>query len=205
MGLNLQQAAFTVGGVFGGDQAEAVSLDRDIAKVQLGGGADTLTLSGDAFAGAYNGDAGADALTFTTTQTVVVSGSMSGFETVSMAGARMDVSGVLGAGGETLTFARGGQMLSILSGGKLDGTVDLGAGDDVFNLAAGGQLVGTVLGGTGGDLVAIDLTSDLSLRGGFAPGRVTAAGFDRAGGRGTSMVATCQPAHCCRLRRAACG
>jgi fibronectin-binding autotransporter adhesin len=165
VGLNLQQGAFTVGGVFGGDQAEVVSLDRDIAKVQLGGGADTLTLGGAAFAGVYEGGADADTLSFTTTQTVVVSGALAGFETISMAGARMDVSGVLGASGETLTFARGGQVLSILSGGKLDGTVGLGGGDDVFNLAAGGQLAGTVLGGTGSDLVAIDLTSDLSLRG----------------------------------------
>ena len=164
--LDLQQGAFTVSGVFGGDGSEAVSLDRDVAKVNLGGGADALTLGGDSFAGVYAGGAGADTLTFTTANTVVVNGSVSGFETVSLTGTRMDVSGVLGATGDSLTFAGGGgQTLSILSGGTLAGTVDLGAGDDVFHLAAGGQLVGTVLGGAGNDLVAIDLTADLSLRG----------------------------------------
>ncbi|PHY12985.1 hypothetical protein CSW58_08785, partial [Caulobacter sp. B11] len=40
-----------------------------------------------------------------------------------------------------------------------------GAGDDLLALAAGGRLTGTVLGGAGNDRVAIDLTSDLSLRG----------------------------------------
>ena len=165
VGLTLQQGAFSVGGVFGGDQAEVVSLDRDIAKVQLGGGADALTLAGDTFAGAYDGGAGTDALTFSTGNKVVVSGAVSGFETVALSGGQMDVSGVLGASGDKLTFSGGPQRLTLLSGGKLDGTVDLGAGADLFQMAAGGQLVGTVLGGAGDDKVAIDLTSDLSLRG----------------------------------------
>lgn len=97
---------------------------------------------------------------------MTVSGSLSGFETIALDGGQMAVSGVLGAAGETTTFeGEVGQTLSILSGGVSAGTVNLGAGDDVFALAAGGQLAGTVQGGTGSDKVAIDLTSDLSLRG----------------------------------------
>ncbi|HWU15506.1 MAG TPA: hypothetical protein VN157_16025, partial [Caulobacter sp.] len=165
VGLTLQQGAFTVGGVFGGDQAEAVSLDRDVAKVQLGGGADSLVLASGAFAGAYDGGAGSDTLSFTTTGKVVVSGAVSGFETLALAGGQMDVSGVLGASGDKLTFTGGAQRLSILAGGRLDGTIDLGAGNDLFNLSAGGQLVGVVLGGIGADTALIDLTADLSLRG----------------------------------------
>ncbi|EJL38268.1 putative protein with a C-terminal OMP (outer membrane protein) domain [Caulobacter sp. AP07] len=165
-GLTLQQGTFTVGGVSGGDTAEIVTLDRDVAKVDLAGGDDALTLGGDAFAGAYAGGTGTDALAFTTANTVTVSGSITGFETISLAGGnQLNVSGVLGASGDAFAFTGGGQTLSVLSGGKLDGTVDLGAGDDVFRLAAGGQLLGVVLGGTGNDLVAIDLISDLSLRG----------------------------------------
>lgn len=165
VGLTLHQGAYSVGAVTGGDAAEAVSIDRDIVKVDLGGGDDALTLGGEAFAGAYAGGAGVDSLTFTSADKVVIPGSVTGFETVALAGGAMDVAGALGATGDTLTFQGDAQTLSVLAGGSLSGTVDLGAGNDVLRLAAGGQLLGTVLGGAGSDLVAIDLTADLSLRG----------------------------------------
>jgi fibronectin-binding autotransporter adhesin len=143
-----------------------VRIDADIAQVDLGGGADNLQVEFAQVAGAYKGGAGADRVRFTASTPVTVAGSLSGFETIALDGGQMAVSGVLGAAGETATFeGDAGQTLSILSGGVLAGTVDLGAGDDLFQLAAGGQLVGTVLGGTGNDKVAIDLASDLSLRG----------------------------------------
>ncbi len=165
VGLTLQQGAYTVGAVSGGDAAETVLIDRDIAKVDLGGGSDALTLGGSTFAGVYIGGSGVDSLTYTTTDKVVVSGSVSGFETIALTGAGIDVSGALGVDGDSLTFLGGSQTLSVLSGGALSGTVNLGAGDDVFRLAAGGQLLGTVLGGAGSDTAAIELTADLSLRG----------------------------------------
>jgi hypothetical protein len=164
-GLALSLSGFTVGGVFGGDAAEAVASDGDIATVSLGGGDDSLILGGAAFAGVKNGGAGVDALAFTSTDAVTLTGAVSGFETVSLAGGRLDVSGSLGATGDTLAFGDGDQTLSILAGGQLSGTIDLGAGSDILRLAAGGQLIGTVLGGAGDDLAAIDLSSDLTLRG----------------------------------------
>jgi fibronectin-binding autotransporter adhesin len=164
--LYLTSAAHTVGRLSGGDQDESVRIDADIAQVDLGGGADNLQVDFAQVAGAYKGGAGADRVRFTASTPVTVAGSLSGFETIALDGGQLAVSGVLGAAGETATFeGDAGQTLSILSGGALAGTVDLGAGDDLFQLAAGGQLVGTVLGGTGNDKVAIDLASDLSLRG----------------------------------------
>jgi fibronectin-binding autotransporter adhesin len=164
--LSVTSAGHTIGRLSGGDTGEAVGLDVDVAEVNLGGGGDSLLAGFDQLAGAYNGGPGNDTVRFTTTTPVTVAGSLSGFETIALDGGQLAVSGVLGAAGETATFeGDAGQTLSILSGGVLAGTVDLGAGDDLFQLAAGGQLVGTVLGGTGNDKVAIDLASDLSLRG----------------------------------------
>jgi hypothetical protein len=167
-GVNLYMTSgtYAVGRLSGSDQAEAVRIDTDIAQVDLGGGADNLQVDFTELSGTYKGGAGTDIVHFTATTPVTVAGSLSGFETIALDGGEIAVSGTLGAAGETATFyGDGGQTLSILSGGVLAGTVDLGAGDDVFALAAGGQLAGTVLGGAGNDKVAIDLTSDLSLRG----------------------------------------
>lgn len=164
--IYLTSGAYSVGGLSGGAQDEAVRIDADIAQVDLGGGADNLQVEFTQLAGAYNGGAGNDAVHFTATTPVTIAGSLSGFETIVLDGGQMAVSGALGAAGETTSFhGDSGQTLSILSGGVLSGTVDLGAGDDVFALTAGGQLAGTVLGGAGSDRVAIDLTADLSLRG----------------------------------------
>jgi fibronectin-binding autotransporter adhesin len=163
--IDLTLDAFDLGAITGGDGGEAVVLDRDIASVGLGGGADSLTAAGNHVTGDYEGGAGADRLTFTTHGTVLIEGAVSGFETIALTGGQMDVSGALGAQGEMAAFGDGDQTLSILNGGTLAGTVDLGAGKDVFRLAAGGHLIGTVLGGADVDLVSIDLTSDLSLGG----------------------------------------
>lgn len=164
--LSVTSAGHLIGQVSGDAAGEALSLDADVARVDLGGGDDSLKLSQASLAGTYVGGAGADIVRFTATTPVTVTGSLSGFETIALDGGQMAVSGALGATGETATFqGEVGQTLSILSGGALVGTIDLGAGDDSFRLAAGGQLLGTVLGGAGNDTVAIDLTSDLSLRG----------------------------------------
>jgi hypothetical protein len=162
----LTSGAYAVGRLSGGAQDEAVRIDADIAQLDLGGGVDNLQVEFAQVGGAYAGGTGNDTIHFTTTAPVTVAGSLSGFETIALDGGQMVVSGALGATGETTTFrGEAGQTLSILSGGVLSGTVDLGAGDDLFSLSAGGLLAGAVLGGTGNDKVAIDLTSDLSLRG----------------------------------------
>jgi hypothetical protein len=164
--LYLTAGAYTVGRLSGGATGEAVRLDKDIAQVDLGGGDDNLQLEFAQLNGAYAGGAGTDLVHFTMTAPVTVAGALSGVETIVLDGGQMGVSGTLGATGETTSiYGASGQTLSILSGGVLAGTVDLGAGDDTFQLAAGGQLLGTVLGGAGSDKVAIDLVSDLSLRG----------------------------------------
>lgn len=163
--LYLTAGTFTVDRVSGGDGAEAVGLDVDVAQVDLGGGDDDLTMAGDHFAGTFVGGAGSDLLRFTTGGPVTLGGAVHGFETIAVASGQLAVAGTLGATGETASFGDGDQTLSVLTGGALAGTVDLGAGSDTFRMAAGGQLVGTVLGGAGDDLAAIDLTSDLTLRG----------------------------------------
>ncbi|MBI1682771.1 autotransporter outer membrane beta-barrel domain-containing protein [Caulobacter hibisci] len=164
-GLTLRKAGFSVAGVYGGDAAETVSIDGDVATINLGGGDDRLILAGASFGGLKIGGAGVDVLSFTDTGLVTLTGQFSGFETVNLAGGALAVAGSFGATGDTTAFGAGSQTLSVLSGGVLSGTIDLGAGDDVLRLAAGGQLAGTVLGGAGSDLVSIDLVSDLSLRG----------------------------------------
>lgn len=164
--LQLTSGGRTVGRLTGGADSEAVRLDADIAVVDLGAGDDSLQLEFAALGGAYAGGAGSDAIRFTATGPVTLAGSLTGFETIALDGGQLAVSGTLGAADDATRFSGdGGQTLSILSGGVLNGVVDLGAGDDVFQMAAGGQLLGTVLGGAGNDRVAIDLTSDLSLRG----------------------------------------
>jgi len=164
--IRVTSGAYSVGRLSAGDGDEAVRIDADIAQVDLGGGGDSLQVEFAQVAGAYKGGVGNDTVRFTATTPVAVAGSLSGFETIALDGGQMIVSGALGGSGETATFSgAAGQTLSLLSGGKLNGTVDLGAGEDLFSLAAGGELVGTVLGGAGSDKVAIDLASDLSLRG----------------------------------------
>ncbi|KSB90931.1 hypothetical protein AS593_12295 [Caulobacter vibrioides] len=163
--LNLTGAGYAVGAVTGGDKAEALSSDIDIATINLGGGDDSLTLGGTSFTGIKLGGAGTDVLTFTSAAPVTLGGQVGGFETINLAGGALSVTGSLGAAGDTIAFGAGVQTLSILAGGTLNGTVDLGDGDDVLQLAVGGTLLGTVLGGAGSDRVSIDLLSDLSLRG----------------------------------------
>lgn len=163
--LDMVGGGYAVGSVTGGDKAEAVSFDGEIATVSLGGGDDSLTLGATVIGGLKSGGAGVDLLRFTATSPVTLTGQVSGFETIRLDGGALSVAGSLGAAGDVMSFGDGGQTLSILAGGVLNGTVDLGAGDDVLNLAAGGTLAGAVLGGAGSDRVSIDLISDLSLRG----------------------------------------
>lgn len=163
--LDMTSGGFSVGVLAGGDRAESVSFDGDIATVSLGGGDDSLTLGANSVGGLKSGGAGLDLLHLTATGPVVLTGQVSGFETIKLDGGALTVAGSFGAAGDAINFDDGAQTLSVAAGGVLDGVIDLGGGDDILNLAAGGTLAGTVLGGAGSDRVSIDLLSDLTLRG----------------------------------------
>ncbi len=164
-GVNLALNGFAVGAIHGGDAAESVVLDGDVAEVKLGGGADSLTLASAVIAGVKDGGLGDDVLTLTAAGPALLTGSISGFERIDVASGSLSVAGVLGASGDKIAFGDGAQALTVLSGGVLKGAIDLGAGDDSLHLQAGGRLEGQVFGGAGEDLVRIDLLADLTLDG----------------------------------------
>jgi hypothetical protein len=159
--LNLQLAGFTVGGVTGSAAAEQLTIDRDIARVSLGAGDDLLLVAGSTMAGSYDGGLGTDRFATLSTDPVVLTGTLAGFDTIALAGNALMVSGVLGASGESVNFGDGDQRLTIARGGQLIGTVALGAGADSFRLDAGGVLRGSVSGGAGVDAATLDLGSSV--------------------------------------------
>ncbi|WP_343053328.1 autotransporter outer membrane beta-barrel domain-containing protein [Sphingomonas yantingensis] len=162
-GLELVLAGNTIGTVTGSALAESVSADGDLAFVSLGAGADTLAMGTSIAAGRYDGGSGTDALRFTATGPVTLTGSATGFEQVSLTGSALTVAGTLGSEGAALGFGAGDQQLAVATGGTLAGIVDLGDGADRFRLAAGGTLVGSVSGGAGDDRATIELAGDRTL------------------------------------------
>ena len=162
-GLDLRLNGFAVGGIDGSDAAERVTLDRDVPRVALGGGDDTLRIAAATLAGSYDGGTGNDTLALTATDPVTLSGTTGGFESVTLAGGVLTVAGTLGAAGDRIGFGDGAQALTVASGGRLLGSVDLGGGADSFRLAAGGLLLGSVSGGAGTDTATLDLAQDLTI------------------------------------------
>lgn len=162
-GLDLTLAGNTIGTITGSALAESVSVDGDLAFVSLGAGADALALGTSIAAGRYDGGSGTDALRFTATGPVTLTGSATGFEQVSLTGSALTVAGTLGSEGAALGFGAGDQQLAVATGGTLAGIVDLGDGADRFRLAAGGTLVGSVSGGAGDDRATIELAGDRTL------------------------------------------
>lgn len=162
-GLDLTLAGNTIGTITGSALAESVSVDGDLAFVSLGAGADTLAMGTSIAAGRYDGGSGTDALRFTATGPVTLTGSATGFEQVSLTGSALTVAGTLGSEGAALGFGAGDQQLAVATGGTLAGFVDLGDGADRFRLAAGGTLVGSVSGGAGDDRATIELAGDRTL------------------------------------------
>lgn len=162
-GLDLTLAGNTIGTITGSALTESVSADGDLAFVSLGAGDDTLALGAGIAAGRYDGGSGTDALRFTATGPVTLTGTATGLEQVSLAGGALTVAGTLGSEGAALGFGAGDQQLTVASGGTLAGIVDLGDGADRFRLAAGGTLVGTVSGGAGDDRATIELAGDRPL------------------------------------------
>ena len=169
-GLNLTLAGNRVGAVTGSDAAEQLRVDGDIASVALGAGDDLLALGVSDAAGRYEGGAGQDMLRFTATGPVVLRGTATGFEAVSVAGHALTVTGTLGSAGAPLALGDDDLSLTIARGGTLAGVVDLGAGNDVLRLAAGSVLQGTVAGGAGTDRATLELAGDRTLAGGALTG-----------------------------------
>lgn len=168
--LNAQLAGFAIGAVFGSDGNEALTLDGDIAFASMGGGNDTLSLGSVAAAGSYTGGAGNDALRFTATDAIVLTGSAIGFEQIALRGDTLVVAGTLGAAGDAISFGSGAQRLVVASGGTVAGAIDLGDGDDVFRLLAGANNQASVSGGAGTDLYSLNLNGDrtgIGARSGF--------------------------------------
>ncbi|MDZ7893817.1 MAG: autotransporter domain-containing protein [Sphingobium sp.] len=162
-GLDLRLAGHAPGRISGGDGEEQLRIDGDVTSVSLGGGNDGLTLGGTQFAGTYVGGAGTDSLRFEDGGTVSLSGTVTGFETVALAGNELLVSGTLGAQGDAIGFGAGDQRVEILAGGTVAGALDLGEGADVLRLAAGARLTGSVSGGAGADLAILELTPEQAL------------------------------------------
>jgi hypothetical protein len=179
--LNVALGGYTIGRIDGSAAPAKVAVDGDVAIVALGSGDDTLALGTTNAAGRYDGGAGANTLRFTATTPVTLTGTVTNFQTVSLAGGALAVAGMLGQAGATIGFGDSAQSLTVASGGTLAGTIDLGAGDDNFRLAAGGTLLGRVAGGAGNDTATLELAQPMTLVGG------TLTGFERlvTEGRGT--------------------
>jgi hypothetical protein len=144
------------------DNANAIN-----GRVTFGAGDDTLILrAGSTITGAIDGGAGTDTVHLTNPGGTVLTGSVSGFETVDLGGAPLTVAGTLGSTGAALAFTGGDASVTVARGGILAGTIDLGAGNDSFRLAAGGSVLGTVSGGAGSNAATLEVTSDLTLAAG---------------------------------------
>nr|WP_230770841.1 autotransporter outer membrane beta-barrel domain-containing protein [Sphingomonas sp. Leaf4] len=180
--LNLTQQGNRVGLIGGTDAAERVVIDGDAGVIALGGGDDLVSIGSATAAGFYAGGTGNDLLRFANTGAVTLSGQAIGFETVSLAGGALTVTGSFGEGGASVAFGDGDQSLTIGTGGRAYGSIDLGAGNDSFRLAAGGALFGTVAGGAGSDLATIEVNGIRTL----AEGTLT--GFETLASAGSGIL-----------------
>ena len=179
-GLALTLNGNTVGTVTGSDAAEMLSVDGDITRVALGGGNDMLMLGTVTANGTYAGETGSDTLRFTSNAPVTLAGNASRFETITLAGNRLDIAGTLGATGNVMTL--GEDAVALASGGTINGALDLGAGNDSFSLAPGAMLNGTVAGGAGDDLATVTLAGARTLD------AATLTGFETLASTGTGTL-----------------
>lgn len=163
--LNLTTNGQFVGHILGDDGSQQLRLTGDASSVQLGDGADALRFGLTRAAGTYDGGAGSDSLAFTAQGAVTLAGTVKGFETVSLAGGSLNVTGQLGSVDGALRFGDMGEHLDIASGGRLLGRVDMGDGDDVVRLADGALWQGIVSGGAGHDSLSLALTNAQKLDG----------------------------------------
>ncbi|PVM92149.1 hypothetical protein DDF62_03075 [Caulobacter radicis] len=180
-GLNLRLAGFTVGALNGGDGAQTVVVDGQVASIGLGGGADSLTingafggavdlgsgddvlrLTGAAFTGTANGGLGADRLEFTVAGTDAAPTALnlapfSGFETLRLISGTSSVSG-------SHAFDR-----IEVSGGRLIGAAGSTLTAPTITVAQGATFgsAGTVVG---------DIAVSGVLSPGASPGTMTVTG-----------------------------
>lgn len=133
-------------------------------RVTFGAGDDTLVLrTGSVISGAIDGGLGTDTLRLANPAGTVLSGAVTGFDTIDLGGTALTVTGTLGSTGATLSFTGGDAAVTVGRGGKLAGTIDLGAGNDSFRLSAGGSVESTVSGGAGRNAATLDVTGDQTL------------------------------------------
>jgi hypothetical protein len=182
VGLDLSLNGFEVGAISGSDAAERVSLDSDVARIALGGGADELIVAAARLAGSYSGGTGTDLLRLTSAGEVRLVGSIDGFEQIELGSDRLVVEGTLDASVGGVSFAGGAQRVSLADGGRLLGAIDLGAGDDELIIAAGGAIMGSVSGGAGVDRATVELAGERTL------GAGTLVDFERLATTGSGAL-----------------
>ena len=180
-GLALTQGGNSVDAILGSTGAESVLADGVVGLVSLGADDDSLTLVASLLAGNYMGGTGSDGLSLTSAEPVDLTGSISGFETIALGSGSLQVSGALGAVGDTVAFGSGAQTLALVNGGTLSGDIDLGDGDDTLALAPDGILAGTVTGSAGVDLLRLGLSGDRT-------GLGNVSGFENIAVEGTGTL-----------------
>ena len=163
--LNLATNGQFVGQILGSDGQEQLRLTGDVSAVQFGAGNDALTFDLTRAAGRYDGGVGQDSLTFTAQGPVTLAGTAIGFETISLAGGRLTVTGQLGSADGALRFGETGEQLDIAASGRLLGQIDMGGGDDVVRLADGALWQGILSGGAGQDSLSLALANARTLDG----------------------------------------
>jgi len=152
--LGLTLAGHSVAMVTGSGAAETLSADGDLPRVALGGGDDVLALGATNAAGSYDGGAGSNTLGFTATGPVTLSGTATGFQTVSLAGNSFTIAGTLDTAGAPLSFGAGDYQVTLANGGVLTANqVTFGPGANRFTIA--GSFAGSIDGGAGTDSLAI--------------------------------------------------
>ncbi|MDR7156904.1 hypothetical protein J2W40_003750 [Sphingobium xenophagum] len=161
--LNLTTNSQFVGQVLGSDAQEQLRLTGDASHVQLGGGNDALIFDLTRAAGRYDGGAGDDSLAFTAQGPITLTGAVTDFEAVSLAGGALIVTGQLGSADGVLRVGDVGERLEIAAGGRLLGQIDMAGGDDIVTFADGALWQGTLSGGAGHDGLILEMANARTL------------------------------------------
>ena len=161
--LNLTTNSQFVGQILGSTAQDQLRLAGDTSNVLLSDGNDALIFDLTRAAGRYDGGAGDDSLAFTAQGPVTLTGAVTGFEAVSLAGGTLIVTGQLGSADGVLRFGDVGERLDIAAGGRLLGQIDMAGGDDSVRLADGALWQGTLSGGAGNDGLIMGMANARTL------------------------------------------
>jgi hypothetical protein len=161
--LNLTTNSQFVGQILGSTAQDQLRLAGDASNVLLSDGNDALIFDLTRAAGRYDGGAGDDSLAFTAQGPVTLTGAVTGFEAVSLAGGTLIVTGQLGIADGVLRFGDLGERLDIAAGGRLLGQIDMAGGDDIVRLADGTLWQGTLSGGAGNDGLILGMANARTL------------------------------------------